>query len=61
MTPLHSDMKPRTRTIIAKQTTIPGNYHIATPNNPVATNLNEELIRSALDRIDWKSLEEHLN
>lgn len=61
MTPSNSHIKPKTRTLIAKQTTMPGIYHIATPTNPVATTLNEQIIRNALLRIDWKALENKIN
>ena len=57
MTPFSNNTKPKTRTLIAKQTSSPGVFHIATSTNPTWNGMNEEIVREAITRINWHSID----
>jgi len=57
MTPFSNNAKPKTRTLIAKQTNAPGVFHIAISTNPTWNDLNEEVVKAAISRINWHTLD----
>ena len=57
MTPFSNNAKPKTRTLIAKQTNIPGVFHIVTSSNPTSNDMNEEIVKAAISRIDWHTID----
>ncbi|WP_431029899.1 hypothetical protein [Lysinibacillus sp. LZ02] len=57
MTSSSDKMKPKMRTLIATQTEVSGVFHIATSTTPIWNNVNEEIIKRTLTRIDWQAIE----
>ena len=57
MTPFSTNTKPKTRTLIAKQTVNPGVFHIATSTNPTWNEMNEEIVKAAIARINWHTID----
>ena len=57
MTPFSTNTKSKTRTLIAKQTGNPGVFHIATPSNPTWNETNEEIVKAAISRINWHTID----
>lgn len=57
MTPFINNEKPKTRTLIAKQTNTPGVFHIATSTNPAWNDMNEEIVKVAISRINWHTID----
>lgn len=53
MTSSNRQRKSKMRTLIAKETELPGVFHISTPSNSKTTDLNEAVITAAMKRIDW--------
>lgn len=45
--------KSNMRTLIAKETELPGVFHIPTSSNSTTNALNEAVITAAMKRIDW--------
>lgn len=56
MAPFSTKKKPKMRTLIAKQTDIPGVFHIATSENPTWNEMNEEIVKATIARINWKEI-----
>ena len=57
MATLRTETKPKMRTLIAKQTDIPGVFHIATSENPTWNEINEEIVKATIQRINWQEIE----
>ena len=57
MTPFSNPTKSKTRTLIAKQTNVPGVFHIATSTNPTWNDMNEEIVKAAIARINWHTID----
>ena len=57
MTPFSTNTKSKTRTLIAKQTDAPGVFHIATSTNPTWNDMNEEIVKAAITRINWNTID----
>ena len=52
-----NNTKSKTRTLIAKQTNTPGVFHIATSTNPTWNDMNEEIVKAAISRINWHTID----
>ena len=57
MTPFITNTKSKTRTLIAKQTDVPGVFHIATSTNPTCNEMNEEIVKATIARINWHTID----
>ena len=57
MTPFINNSKSKPRTLIAKQTDAPGVFHIATSTNPTWNEMNEEIVKAAIARINWHTID----
>ena len=57
MTPFITNTKSKTRTLIAKQTDVPGVFHIATSMNSTWNEMNEEIVRAAITSINWNTID----
>ena len=57
MTPFINNTKSKQRTLIAKQTGSSGVFHIATSTNPTCNEINEEIVKAAIARINWHTID----
>ncbi len=57
MESFNSERTPKKRTLVAKETDIPGVFHIATPHNVKPSAENEAIIKAVIERINWKAIE----
>ena len=57
MTPFITNTKSKTRTLIAKQTDVPGMFHIAISMNSTWNEMNEEIVKAAITRINWHTID----
>ena len=57
MTPFMNNSKSKPRTLIAKQTDVPGVFHIATSTNSTWNETNEALVKAAITHINWHTID----